>query len=59
MNWLSNNIANIVVSMLVAALLFVCIKSIFFNKKATGCGCNCSSCSRGCMCSAKQNKGQV
>ena len=50
MNWLMNNIANIVIILLIIALLYVCARSLWNDRKSgcAGCGKNCSTCSIAC-----------
>lgn len=49
MSWLINNLANIVVIILVIALLYACIRSLYVSKKkGVCCGCSkgCTACSK-------------
>ena len=46
MSWLQSNLANIVIILLIIALLYVCIRSLWKDRSSgcAGCGGNCSSC---------------
>lgn len=44
--WISDNIATIIICLLLAVVVFAIIRTIYKNKKKgkSSCGCNCSCC---------------
>ena len=53
MTWISENLATIVLLLVVAAILFFIVRSKIKQRKQGTCGCGCEGCS-GC---AAHNKG--
>ena len=61
MDWLSSNLANIIVIAVVALAVFIAVRSLVKDKKAgkSSCGCNCSNCALAGKChQIQENKRQ-
>lgn len=58
MDWLINNLATIVISIILAVILGLIIYKLIKNKKQgkSSCGCDCSSCPMGGRCHGEDNK---
>lgn len=57
--FLSQNLATIIVSLILAAAIVLVVRKLYKDRKAgkSSCGCNCSGCPGSSMChSKKQNK---
>ncbi|MBQ9412153.1 MAG: FeoB-associated Cys-rich membrane protein [Oscillospiraceae bacterium] len=53
--WLSDNLATVIVCLLVAGVLFLAVRSMLRKKKQgkSSCGCGCSTCPRSGSCHTK------
>lgn len=59
--WLSNNIATVIISLVLAVIVVLIIFSLVKNKKKgkSSCGCNCAHCAMAGSChNANQQKGK-
>jgi len=58
MEFLTDNIGNIIVLSVVAVLLFLAVRSMVKDKKngRSSCGCNCSGCAMSGACHSRQKK---
>lgn len=59
--WLSNNIATVIISLVLAVIVALIIFSLVKNKKKgkSSCGCNCAHCAMAGSChSSNQQKGK-
>ena len=58
--WLQENLANIVIIVLIALLLYVCVHSLVKQRKAglpsCACGKNCATCALRCQHSLPEHK---
>ena len=58
--WFKENLANIIIIVLLAALLSLCVRSLIRQKKAglpsCACGKNCATCALRCQHSLPQHK---
>lgn len=57
--FLSENLATIIVSLILAAAIILVVRKLYKDKKAgkSSCGCNCSGCPNSSVChNQKQNK---
>lgn len=57
--FLSENLATIIVSLILASAIILVVRKLYKDKKAgkSSCGCNCSGCPSSSVChSKKQNK---
>ncbi len=54
-NWIADNIASIVLLLLVASIVFFLLRSRIKQRKQGSCGCGCEGCS-GCAAHKKGGK---
>lgn len=59
MDWIKENIASIVLLLVVIAIAYFAVRGKIKERKKGGCGCRCSNCSACAACSIARKKQEM